>query len=271
MIDTHCHLDFPQFDSDREVVLAKAFSLGVKKIVVPGTDVSQWAKLCELAEKNTKQMKLGFCPGVHPWWIEKQEVESKTEFAKLSEQFEQHLQNFIYHSACVGIGETGLDATIKTQKEKQKKWLNLHLSNCKNFDRPIVLHSVKAHNEMIRILKQWPEVNGVIHAFSGSYEMAMEYWSMGYYLGIGGTITYERASKTRDAISRMPLDALVLETDAPDMPLFDRQGQRNSPEILPDILAELSGLRNEESTHVSQVLEKNTLKLFPRLSADSVR
>ena len=133
----------------------------------------------------------------------------------------------------------------------------------KQFQLPVILHHRKSHDIILRQLRQYQlPKGGVIHAFSGSYQQAMQYIQLGFKLGVGGTITYERAVKTRAVMAKVPLDALVLETDAPDMPICGRQGQRNSPEYLPEILAVLALLRHEPIEQITQVLWATTCALF---------
>jgi len=128
---------------------------------------------------------------------------------------------------------------------------------------PLVVHCRKAHNELLRELNKTSlPAGGVIHAFTGSYEMACDYVSRGFYLGVGGSITYPRAQKTRDALARISLEYLVLETDAPDMPLSGYQGQRNTPLQLPAIAQSLAGLHGVSMQTVAAITAANARKLF---------
>ncbi|RYZ90248.1 MAG: TatD family deoxyribonuclease, partial [Moraxellaceae bacterium] len=128
---------------------------------------------------------------------------------------------------------------------------------------PLIIHCRKAHNELLQQLKHYHfEAGGVIHGFSGSYDMAMQYWSMGFRLGIGGTITYERANKTRQAVKRLPLESLVLETDAPDMPLHGKQGEPNSPVNIIAIAQMLANLRGESLEIIAAQTTLNAQQLF---------
>src|SRR5690606_13153989 len=129
----------------------------------------------------------------------------------------------------------GLDANIDASMALQLLVLRAQLEVAAKCDKPVILHCVKAHNQLLEALDTSGVKRGVIHAFSGSSELAEQYWRRGFYLGIGGTITYERALKTRRAVQQLPLEALLLETDAPDMPMAGKQGERNSPEYLPEV------------------------------------
>lgn len=253
MIDTHCHIDFPKFDADRQAVLASSLRAGVQKIVVPGVSASQWPKIQALIEQTPS---LYFAVGVHPWWVN-QSVISKLE------SLESEIATFLSHKKCVAVGECGLDKLCDVPFEWQVDVLNYHIELAKRFCKPIILHSVKAHNATLVHLKNGALTHGgVVHAFSGSTQEADQYWQQGFYLGIGGTITYPRANKTRKAVAAMPLDALLLETDAPDMPMNGRQGLRNSPEYLPEVVAVIAELKNISPSEVIAATTANAQKLF---------
>lgn len=253
MIDTHCHIDFPKFDADRQTVLASSLRAGVQKIVVPGVSASQWPKLKTLIEQTPS---LYFAAGVHPWWLTESVV------ANL-EQLEREITPYLQHEKCVAIGECGLDKLCDIAFDWQQAVLEYHIDLAKRFCKPIILHSVKTHNAMLVHLKNGALTHGgVVHAFSGSTQEAEQYWQQGFYLGIGGTITYARANRTRKAVAAMPLDALLLETDAPDMPMNGRQGQRNSPEYLPEVVAAIAELKNISPSEVIAATTANAQRLF---------
>jgi TatD DNase family protein len=141
--------------------------------------------------------------------------------------------------------------------------LDVHLQVARELSMPIIIHCRKAHNEMMKSLSgQNIKSGGVIHAFSGSIDLAKQYWALGFYLGVGGTITYERANKTRETVKQLPIEAMVLETDAPDMPLSGKQGQRNSPENIPEVARTLANIRGDSLQYIAQQTTENTKKLF---------
>ncbi|HEY0892744.1 MAG TPA: TatD family hydrolase, partial [Cellvibrio sp.] len=147
----------------------------------------------------------------------------------------------------------------------QQQLLTIHIDVANQLHKPLIIHCVRAHNELIALLKKSKaQVGGVIHAFSGSYEVAQQYVDLGFYLGIGGTITYERAQKTRAAAAKIPLECLVLETDAPDMPLYGKQGQRNSPVNIPQIAQVLADLRGIAIDEIAAATSRNAMRLFHR-------
>lgn len=258
LFDSHCHFDFAAFDHDREQVWQDASVLGVQELIIPGVCPSQWCAAEQIAQH---QPTIYFAVGLHPWWIQ-QQLQSQT-WDKLIAGLAQNLSEGINSNKCVAIGECGLDAMIDLPMEQQQKVFDVHLKLAEKDGYPLIIHCRKAHNEVLQQLKGFElKAGGVIHGFSGSYEMAMQFWSMGFRLGIGGTITYERANKTRLAVQRLPIEAILLETDAPDMPIHGKQGERNSPVYLPQIAEALAELRGESPDYIAQQTTLNTRTLF---------
>lgn len=251
LIDTHCHFDFDAFNDDRAAVWNRCLDNGINQLIVPGISPEQWPRLRTLCEQNTGWF---YAVGLHPWWIGKVDISLPVLRKKLIE-----LQEV---SKCVAIGECGLDAIIDTSTDKQLAVLEAHLRVASELELPVILHCVKAQNELLRCLKKFPSVRGVVHGFSGSRQLAEQFWEKGFYIGVGGVITYTRANKTRTAIAELPLESLLLETDAPDMPLFGNQGQRNSPEYLPHVAAEVAALKNISVDRVEDATTENAHRLF---------
>ena len=256
--DTHCHFDFSTFAEDREKIWQGCAAVGVNGLLIPGLSPEQWQSAAQLSEKNKG---IFFAAGIHPWWIEKNNA------ADLSEQYLATIHHDLCATLtapkCVAVGECGLDAMIKTPLLMQQKILDVHLQVASDLTLPLIIHCRKAHNELLSQLKNYTLIRGgVIHAFSGSIELANQYWSLGFYLGVGGTITYARANKTRAAVKQLPIEAMVLETDAPDMPLSGQQGQRNSPENIPIIAQALATIRNESIHYIAQRTTQNARTLF---------
>jgi TatD DNase family protein len=265
-VDTHCHFDFEDFDEDREALWQSCQRMGLEAMVIPGVTPDQWprmAQMCAAAEG------LHYSVGLHPCWLHTY-LDPKlwrTQLQGLADALLQAAKD----SHCVAIGECGLDLYRDGDLEQQEAVLTCHLQVARELEQPVILHCRRAHNELLRLLKSHPVPRGgVVHAFSGSAELARQYWSLGFYLGVGGTITYERANKTRNAISALPLEALVLETDAPDMPLCGHQGQRNSPDRIPQVGAALAQLRAEPLERIATQTTRNALQLF-RLNHDDAR
>ena len=255
MIDSHCHLDFEVFDAHRPALLQQCADDGVAGVLIPGIEPNQWSRLRLLQTENQSPCQLWLALGVHPWW-QHQVTMAKSEF-------QSHLSDQLERCAAVAVGECGLDGSIDASIESQLPILQWQVELACERQLPLVLHGHRAHNPLLQLLsRSKPKAGGVIHGFSGSYELAQQYWRLGFYIGVGGTITYERAAKTRAAVARMPLESLVLETDAPDMPLQGFQGQPNSPLRLAQVAETLAELKNTSVDDIRQATEQNTRRLF---------
>ncbi|MBY6189069.1 TatD family hydrolase [Microbulbifer agarilyticus] len=259
-IDSHCHFDFDAFSEDRAQVWSRCRQAGVQSLVIPGVSIPQWRQLFALVHSEPDWYG---AVGVHPWWVKELAIAPADVRRAVVERVEHERQRSGEVSRCVAVGECGLDANIETPLEQQLPVFEAQLDAARALSLPVIVHSVRAHADVLRILKKFSlEEGGVIHAFSGSREIAEEYVRLGFYLGVGGTITYERAAKTRRALSDIPLEKLLLESDAPDMPLAGRQGERNSPEYLPQIAQTLAELRGISPEQVIAQTGKNACTLF---------
>jgi len=252
LIDSHCHLDFAAFDADRAALWQQCQSSGLEALIIPGVSPAQWPKAAQLCEELPG---LHWAAGLHPWWVSGTQISPD----ELGEQLARQL----HHQHCVAIGECGLDALIDCALEDQQRFLEVQLQLACEHHRPLILHVRKAHPQLQALLRYYrPPAGGVVHGFSGSRELGESYWKLGFHLGIGGTISYPRASKTRQAVAELPLEALLLETDAPDMPLQGFQGEANSPLRLTDVAAILAELRGESVATIADQTNLNTRRLF---------
>ncbi|OKP01662.1 TatD family hydrolase [Xenorhabdus eapokensis] len=251
-IDTHCHFDFPPFVGDEIASLQQARQMGVEKIIIPTVSQMNFQRVSALA-KAYSPIYAAF--GLHPLYIaDHQEIHL--------DALEQTLQE--KEAKCVAVGEIGLDLYMPDpQFEKQKSMLEAQLKLAKQYDLPVILHSRKSHDQLAAILRihKLPRA-GVIHGFAGSLSQAQVFIRLGFYIGVGGTITYDRAHKTRNTISQLPLSSLVLETDAPDMPLSGFQGQPNRPERVAQVFSVLCELRREPSDEIANQIYQNSMALF---------
>ncbi len=254
-IDSHCHLDLPPLADALPEYLQGAKQAGVCTIVVPGLYPKQWQTLQVLCSSNSAHgVNLYSAIGLHPWW---------TTECPLSDLEKLMRSALAEYSGVVAVGECGLDGVIETPLKDQIPLFELQLRLAAAYQLPVIVHVRKAHNEVLKLLSETAGLcGGVIHGFSGSLEQAQQYWRLGFYIGVGGTITYERAAKTRRAIASMPLEALVLETDAPDMPLSGYQGEPNKPSRLPQVAQALADLRDIPLSDMTEILWQNTHKLF---------
>jgi TatD DNase family protein len=250
LFDTHCHFDFPVFDPDRDDLLADAAKVGVKKILIPGVSRETWPRLYQLARKHRTLVP---AYGLHPYFLsehKQQDIDQLADWARRPE--------------CVAVGECGLDwAMAQPDKARQIALFEGQLELAKSLQKPIILHVRKAHPEVLQRLKQSrPEAGGVVHAFSGSLGLAEDYIRRGFKLGIGGVITYPRAHRTRETVSRLPLTSMLLETDAPDMPLSGEQGRRNTPQRVAWVFRQLCQLRTEPPAQIAAKIWDNSCRLF---------
>lgn len=251
-IDTHCHFDFPPFTGDEARSLRRAAESGVGKIIVPATESSRFAGVLQLAEQHEPVYA---ALGLHPIVIEQHTDACLASLESLLASQPKKL---------VAVGEIGLDLYREDpQFAKQQALLDEQLKLAKRFDLPVILHSRRTHDKLALHLKRHnlPRT-GVVHGFSGSLQQAERFVELGYKIGVGGTITYPRASKTRDVIARLPLSALLLETDAPDMPLNGFQGMPNRPEQAARVFTTLCELRPESPKIIANALIHNTEALF---------
>ncbi len=236
--DTHAHLDLVMSKTNKslEQLVEKAQQAKVNKILVPAISAKNFEKVTACCHQFPEQLVYGL--GLHPYFIEQhQESDLVLLERKLMQKDVQ----------CVAVAEIGLDKRLEAHLwKKQCDFLVAQLELAKSHHLPVSLHSVKSHSDLTAFLKQirLPKT-GIIHAFSGSYEQAKHFVDLGYKIGVGGSITYSRANKTRQAITKLPLDSFVLETDSPDMPICGFQGKVNLPENIPFIFNQLCELRNE--------------------------
>lgn len=249
LFDTHCHLDVMEFDADRDGVLARARAVRVDRMVVPAIDAAGWPNLVDLCRREH-----GVYPalGLHPIYIEQHRSEHIDE-----------LRRWVERERPVAIGEIGLDFYIKgTDRERQLAIFEAQLQVAQDYRLPVLLHVRKAHDQVLQLLKRFSLPGGIAHAFNGSLLQAEQYLGLGFRFGFGGMLTYERSRKIRTLARELPLDSIVLETDAPDMTPASHHGERNSPEYLPEVLDSLAEVRGMEREELAAITTANALALF---------
>ena len=251
-VDTHCHFDFPPFTGDESASIERAASAGVAAIIVPAIQAARFEQVLQLGRDYPA---LYVALGLHPIVIETHQ-ESDLEVLEAAIQSRPE--------KLVALGEIGLDLYRDDPHfERQQRILDGQLRLAKRYDLPVILHSRRTHDKLAMHLKRQDlPRTGVVHGFAGSLQQAQRFIDMGYKIGVGGTITYPRASKTRDVMAQLPLSALLLETDAPDMPLNGFQGQPNRPEQAARVFATLCELRDEPAEEIAGALLDNTRRLF---------
>lgn len=250
--DTHCHFDFPPFAGDEANSIRLAVQASVTKIIVPAVEAGRFERVLALAE-NFPELYAAI--GLHPIVIQNHDEAGLALLETLLRKKPRKL---------VALGEIGLDLYREDpQFDRQEFMLGEQLKLAKRYDLPVLLHSRRTHDKLALHLKRHnlPRT-GVIHGFAGSQQQAERFIALGYRIGVGGTITYPRASKTRDVMSRLPLSSLLLETDAPDMPLNGWQGEPNRPERAALVFDMLCELRPESPEIIANALKNNADELF---------
>ncbi|MGV6397197.1 TatD family hydrolase [Pseudomonas caspiana] len=253
-IDTHTHLDFPDFDVDRGAILDNCRTLGVERMVVLGVYQRNWQRVWDLTLENPV---LYAAFGMHPVYIDEHQT------GHLSE-----LRDWLYrlkgHPQLCAVGEIGLDYYVeRLDRERQQQVFEAQLQLAADFDLPALLHVRRSHADVIATLKRFKLArSGIIHAFAGSREEAREYIKLGFKLGLGGAATWPQALRMHRVIAELPLDSVVLETDSPDMAPAMYPGQRNSPEHLPDICEALAQLMGVSAQQLAEASTDNARGLF---------
>ncbi len=238
LFDSHCHIDVAEFDDDRQQVLAEARQAGVNEILVPGVQRSTWAALIALCDADPT---LYPALGLHPVYLD---AHSDQDLPALAGQ--------IARKRPLAIGEIGLDWYVDgLDRERQQHLLEAQLEIAEQAELPVVLHVRKAHDPMLNTLRRYRLPGGFCHAFNGSLQQAARYIDLGFRLGFGGMLTFERSKHLRQLAGELALDSLVLETDAPDMTVASHQYQRNSPAYLPEVLRTLTSLRSEDAEEIA--------------------
>ncbi len=254
LIDTHTHLDFADFDGDRAAVLANSKALGVEKIVVLGVYQRNWQRVWELTLANPA---LHAAFGLHPVYIDEHRPEHLVELGDWLSRLKGHPQ-------LCAVGEIGLDYYIQSlNRERQQQLLDAQLQLAADCNLPALMHVRRSHADIIATLKRFKlKRSGIIHAFAGSREEAREYIKLGFKLGLGGAATWPQALRMHRVLAELPLESVVLETDAPDMAPAMYPGQRNSPEHLPDICAALATLMGITAEQLAEASTRNACELF---------
>lgn len=249
LFDTHCHLDLPELVAEQAEHWQQAQQVGVAEILIPAVEQAAWLNLLAL---RSEQPAWHIALGIHPWW-------AKAEPFTVLTELEQLLQSHGAHIAAVG--EIGLDFALAAETfAKQQQFFSAQVALAKHYRKPVILHHRKSQPALLaEVKRQQFTQGGILHAFSGSQQQAKAFLDLGFKLGIGGTITYPRAEKTRHTVSKLPLSALVLETDAPAMPLNGFQGQVNTPAQLLAVFNVLCELRAEPAAELAAALWQNSL------------
>ncbi|HEX2012131.1 MAG TPA: TatD family hydrolase [Roseateles sp.] len=265
--DSHCHLDAPEFDADRGAVVARARAAGLTQIVIPAVGAFNFEAVRVLAHEHG----FAYALGIHPLYVMKARDEDLELLAGLLEQHR-------HDPRLVAIGEIGLDFFVPgLDPARQEFFYSAQLRLARRFGLPVILHVRKSADQLLRALRRIEVAGGIGHAFNGSRQQADAFVELGFKLGFGGTLSFERALQIRRLAAELPDSALVLETDAPDIPphwLYKTAEQRaagqtarNEPAELPRIAASLAALRGWTPEQTAAVTSANARAALPRLAA----
>ncbi|EIL92833.1 TatD family hydrolase [Rhodanobacter spathiphylli] len=247
--DSHVHLNDSAFRDDGDQVIARALEAGVDTMVVPSVDAASWPVIGELCGRH---------PALHPAWGLHPVFLANHVPANV-----QALSSLLNDSRPVAVGEIGLDFhRDDLDADRQREYFLRQLELAREHELPVIVHARNALEEVILTLRRQGGLRGVVHSFSGSEQQARQLWDLGFHLGIGGPVTYERAQRLRRIVAGMPLEFLLLESDAPDQPDALHRGERNEPARVVEVLRCVAGLRGETERHVADVTRSNTRRLF---------
>jgi len=249
LIDSHCHLDASEFDADRTAVIERARAAGVQAQVVPAVTAASWPKLREVCQQAP-----GLYPayGLHPMFLADHRPEHLGQ-----------LREWVERERPCAIGECGLDFFVEgLDAETQQDYFIGQLKLARDFDLPVIVHARRAVDAVITAIRRIGGLRGVVHSFPGSPEQAAQLDKLGFLLGLGGPLTYDRAQRLQRLVREMPLEQLLLETDAPDQPDAGIRGQRNEPARLSVIARHVAALRGTDVETVARLTSENARRLF---------
>ena len=254
IFETHAHYEDEKFDTDREILLAQLEEQGISPVVNVGSSLETTKKSIQLARQYAF---IYAAIGIHP-----------SDIADLNEDTIRWLQAQASDEKVVAIGEIGLDYYWTKQdyeeQSKQRYWFGRQLELARDTGLPVIIHSRDAAEDTYHIMAEHhaEEIGGVVHCFSYSLEMARKFVKMGFYIGVGGVVTFKNAKKLKEVVMHIPLDKIVLETDCPYMAPEPFRGKRNSSLYLPYVVSKIAELKEISEDEVVAVTEKNARKMY---------
>ncbi len=249
MIDTHSHLDDPAFDADRPMALQRAHQAGVTRQIIPAIAQASWSRLAEVCTTYS-----GLYPayGLHPCYLPEHRP---ADLITLVHWLDSH--------PAVALGECGLDGYLANlDMAQQHSYFIAQLRLARERELPVICHARRAVDDVLKQLRRIGGLTGVVHSFSGSEQQAHQLLNLGFFLSFGGPLTYPRAQRLRRLAQTLPLDCLMVESDAPDQPNCGRQGSRNEPAFLTEVVATLAQLRNLPAEDIMTATTANAIRLF---------
>ena len=256
IFDTHAHYDDRQFEEDREELLGSMRENGVELIVDAASDIASWDKIEQLTDRYPF---IYGAIGVHP-----------DEVGELDEEKMKRMEQLLAREKMVAVGEIGLDYYWDKEPEiqaKQRYWFVRQLALAQQADLPVIIHSRDAAEDTMQIMEKAYEdgIKGVIHCYSYSPVMAQEYVKMGYFIGVGGVVTFKNAKKLVKTVETIPLSSIVLETDCPYMAPEPHRGTRNDSRNIPYVIAKIAEIKGVSVEEVEQTTRENAFALFTKV------
>ncbi|MEM7334307.1 MAG: TatD family hydrolase [Chloroflexota bacterium] len=256
IVDTHCHLDLNRFDDDRAAVVQRSIEAGVEKIIIPALDLQNCQTVLELANEFTAVYA---AIGIHP-----------NSSAQWQDSWIEKLRGFTQHHKVVAIGEIGLDYYWdKSPKEIQHQAFKLQLELADKLDLPVIVHNRESDEDVVHLLSQSPlngkAKPGVLHSFSTTWQIAKRVLDMGFYLGFTGPVTFKKADDLRAVAKKVPLDRILVETDAPFLTPHPYRGKRNEPAYTAFVVEKLAELHGKTVEEMARITTENAYRLFSQL------
>lgn len=250
LVDTHCHLDFPQFDEDRGLVLQRAHQAGVERVLIPGVDLEACGRAVGLAMAHDD---LWAAVGIHP-----------NEPIEVDQSILDQLRTFANQPKVVAIGEIGIDLYWRKKSQSdQERDFRRQLALADEMGLPVIIHDREAHEPVMAVLAEVrPAAGGVLHSFSGDQAMAERALEWGFYLGVDGPLTYKKSDALRALFTRLPLDRILIETDAPFLTPTPHRGKRNEPAYVRRVAETLADIRGTTLEAVAAATTANAARLF---------
>lgn len=251
MTDTHCHLDAEVFENDLNEVLKNAQDVGIKRFIIPGADLADLERSKQISKEH---QEVYFASGVHPYHLDTYNLLA--------------IKEALSESKCVAVGECGLDyfrlegdeEQKMEEKRLQEKCLREQIELSLEANLPLILHVREASNDIAKILRDYPTARGVFHCYNAD-EILLEFKERFYY-GIGGVLTFKNARRLIEVLPKIPLDRIVLETDAPYLTPHPHRGERNEPKFIPFVVEKIAEILQIPTSKISEQCEKNTKELF---------
>lgn len=253
IVDTHCHIDFAWFDDDREEVIERAAAAGVQQVVVPALDLTSSQRILELIKKHDA---LFGAVGVHP--------NSSTNW---EDGWVEDLNQLAEHPKIVAVGEIGLDYyRDHSPRNIQRATLEAQLQLAHQRNLPVIIHNRDSDSDVIRLLRASPAVGrdriGVLHSFLTSWDIAKKALDLGFYIGFTGPITYKKSDALREVVKKVPMDRILVETDAPFLTPQERRGERNEPSYVKFIVEEIAKIKSRPVEEIARITTANAKALF---------